>query len=803
MREKKKSDTKKSSTETEKSGIKDTKSKAKTKSVDGDKTSKGKKVSDVQHPEVSSTTLSTAVSTNKDVHGKKYLVQPGGKWLDESFENDPVVSTDISSQLVEKYRVMAEKLFHNDVSLYTEKKSEDTSGSSAWIQTVISSGTLGDKIAALSSMVQNSPIHNAPKLDTMINMCKKKGRREALMAMESLKDLWISELLPDNRKLRKFSRHPFDQLSKITGGNKTAKNKRLLLWYFEDFLKKKYEEYLEAVKLLSHDTVAAVKSSALSAIYELLVQKPEQEKYLLSQLVNKVGDPDYKIAARTSHLLGKLVAAHPQMKLVVAEEVETVLYRPNIGVKAQYYAVCFLNQFVLSHDEPELAAKLISIYFAFFNAFVKKKEIDGKMLSALLTGVNRAYPFAKVDDETVNAQMDTIFRVIHIAPFQTGLQALMLLHQVMDARQAMSDRYYMALYKKLADSELKNSPKQEMFLNLLFKSLKADMVLQRVKAFVKRLLQVCSCQQPSFVCASLFLVSELFRLKDGLKALSRVADRMPQQLCRLVLVTAKVSNLYASITAIDCNLYASVTAIDCNLYASVTATVCSLYASVMLHITATVCSLYASVTATVCSLYASVTATVCNLYASITATVCSLYASVTATVCSLYASVTATDCNLYASVTATLAGHYHPSVSHFANTLLNDQYVRYTGNPLQDFTLIRFLDRFVYRNPKKTITERVSVMQPKSKSYQPSGVRSLLVNSEEFMQKAESEVPLDEVFFHRYFSKKEEKKKVVVKGDIEDEDSDASSVEDEEFDEYLDELETGEIGVDKNVDFAR
>lgn len=27
--------------------------------------------------------------------------------------------------------------------------------------------------------------------------------------------------------------------------------------------------------------------------------------------------------------------------------------------------------------------------------------------------------------------------------------------------------------------------------------------------------------------------------------------------------------------------------------------------------------------------------------------------------------------------------------------------VTYTGNPLEDFTTIRFLDRFVYKNPKK------------------------------------------------------------------------------------------------------
>lgn len=58
-----------------------------------------------------------------------------------------------------------------------------------------------------------------------------------------------------------------------------------------------------------------------------------------------------------------------------------------------------------------------------------------------------------------------------------------------------------------------------MFLNLLYKSLKADIVLRRVKAFVKRLLQVSCEQSPTFACGALFLVSEVMKAKPGLKLL--------------------------------------------------------------------------------------------------------------------------------------------------------------------------------------------------------------------------------------------------------------------------------------------
>lgn len=58
-----------------------------------------------------------------------------------------------------------------------------------------------------------------------------------------------------------------------------------------------------------------------------------------------------------------------------------------------------------------------------------------------------------------------------------------------------------------------------MFLNLLYKSLKADIMLRRVKAFVKRLLQVSAEQNASFACGALFLVSEVMKSKPGLKML--------------------------------------------------------------------------------------------------------------------------------------------------------------------------------------------------------------------------------------------------------------------------------------------
>lgn len=71
----------------------------------------------------------------------------------------------------------------------------------------------------------------------------------------------------------------------------------------------------------------------------------------------------------------------------------------------------------------------------------------------------------------------------------------------------------------MLDPGLASSCRQSMFLNLLYKSLKADIVLRRVKAFIKRLLQVSAEQSASFACGALFLLSEVMKAKPGLKTL--------------------------------------------------------------------------------------------------------------------------------------------------------------------------------------------------------------------------------------------------------------------------------------------
>ncbi|XP_008940931.1 PREDICTED: CCAAT/enhancer-binding protein zeta, partial [Merops nubicus] len=687
------------------------------------------------------------------------LIKPGSKWYDLEYTNE--FSTEPQNQaLLSKYKALAQKLYQHEIDLYKNKTDYQKGASSAWMKTVVSSGTLADRMAAMTLLIQDSAVHSLQFVENLINLIKKKGgRHQSLMALDTFKELLLSDLLPDNRKLWSFSQRPFNNIEKMSSGNRDSRDRRLILWYFEHHLKLQVAEFVQALEALSHDSLTAAKSRALAVAHELLCNKPEQEKVLLVQLVNKLGDPQNKIATKASYLLETLLHKHPNMKGVVSGEVERLLYRSNINVKTQYYAICFLNQIVLSHEESALANKLITLYFSFFRNCIKKKDMESKMLSALLCGVNRAYPYAETGDDKVKEQMDTLFKVLHFVNFGTSVQALMLLFQVMDSQQTVSDRYYAALYKKLLDPALATCSKPSMFLNLVYKSLKADVVLRRVKAFVKRLLQVTCGQMPPFICGTLYLLSELLKVKPELRVQLQDHVESDDEECFKDQEEAEEKFVDADKEVEDERSTAQNSA---KINGS------NSTASWVHHL---------------------------NMGGRKSG--------------ALYDPMHRSP--LYCGAESTslwelkkLSEHFHPSVALFAKTILEGNHIQYSGDPLQDFTLMRFLDRFVYRNPKlhkgKENTSSV-VMQPKKKQFMKD-MHSLAVNSKEFRAKDESKIPVDEVFFHRFYSKFDKRRE---KQKRQDDEESVEDVDDDEFERALDTFEAADhaIDIDQNdLDFA-
>lgn len=438
--------------------------------------------------------------------------------------------TQLTAEQIKKlYNRGKEALEADNGTFYAEFSKE--SSRRKFMSQILSNGTLNDKISALTLMVQESPVHNLKSLETLVGFCNKKSRTSVLQSINALKDLFTSGLLPD-RKLRHFKNQP---------GLSMMLNKRTLaIFYFEDFVKNQFFHILECLEKLTHDAIIYVRSQSITHIFDLLTAKPEQEFNLLRLGVNKLGDIDSKISSKASYQLLRLQQAHPNMKSVIIDAIVDVALRPSADYHTTYYSTITLNQTILKRSEDHVANKLIKTYFTLFEKFlinndpaesqneqgiqsktrgyeakrkgnVKKgkhggkseknvktesdvvNERNSKMFSALLTGVNRAFPFADLPAQVYETHLGTLFKITHSSNFNTCVQALVLVHQIVVRAQLNKDRYYRTLYESLLDPRLVTSSKQGIYLNLLYKSLKQDVSqVERVEAFVKRILQVCS-----------------------------------------------------------------------------------------------------------------------------------------------------------------------------------------------------------------------------------------------------------------------------------------------------------------------
>ncbi|KXX75435.1 Ribosome biogenesis protein MAK21 [Madurella mycetomatis] len=634
----------------------------------------------------------------------------------------------------------AETLLEQDSASYAAMQA--SSSSQKFMSTIMSSGTLSDKVSALTLSAQESPLHSRKAFDSLITLAGKRSRGQAIAALGALVDLLGNgSLLPNDRRLRLFNgqpgllgtlarqehHSPWIQGQKLPG--KLTKT-HLMVWAYEDWLKSAYFRIIQLLEVWCSDEIEYSRSRALDFVFGLLKNKPEQEANLLRLLVNKLGDRERKIASRASYLLLQLLNVHPGMKAIVISTVEQeVLLKPGQSLRTRYSAINTLNQTILSTKEPALADTLLRIYFDTFLSLLKsgslgdfevpggekeqgtaqkksrkrggrnaaapgnEQETAQKLISSLLTGVNRAIPFATADDSTLEKHLDTLFRITHSSNFNTSVQALMLIQQLATSKQLTVDRFYRTLYESLLDPRLITSSKHALYLNLLYRAMKNDVDIRRVKAFVKRLIQVLTLHQPSFTCGILFLIAELQATfpdlhtlldepeddgDDGEEVYKDVREDEPQ--------TNSSSQAAPGMGNSHCAAYDG-------------------------------------------------------------------------------RKRDPEHSNAHRSCLWELVpffSHYHPSVCVFAMNLLARQ--KALPKPdLANHTLMHFLDKFVYRNPKAEESKRGgSIMQPVLASgsaahivaSSKAGVRQQpIVNSSSFWNLKPDQVSAEDAFFHEYFAR--------------------------------------------------
>ncbi|MBA0869976.1 hypothetical protein Goshw_006001 [Gossypium schwendimanii] len=695
-------------------------------------------------------------------------------------------------RLVEKKMELGERLMWQYAKDYELSKGK--SGDMKMVLASQRSGTAADKVSAFSFVVADNPVANLKSLDGLLGLVTSKvGKRYAFTGFEALKELFISKLLPD-RKLKTFIQRPVNELPETKDGYSL-----LLFWYWEDCLKQRYERFVVALEEASRDMLPALKDKALKTMYVLLKSKPEQERKLLSSLVNKLGDPQNKGASNADYYLSNLLSDHPNMKAVVIDEVDTFLFRPHLGLRAKYHAVNFLSQIRLSHkgDGPRVAKRLIEVYFALFKVLIseaekgqpvddksnkavksthkskenKRKgsgeshvELDSRLLSALLMGVNRAFPYVSSNeaDDIVDIETPILFQLVHSKNFNVGVQALMLLDKISSKNQVVSDRFYRALYSKLLLPAAMNSSKAseaEMFIGLLLRAMKTDVNLKRVSAFSKRILQVALQQPPQYACGCLFLISEVLKARPQLWNMMLQNESVDEDLEHfedIVEETASESSLPSKKEENNADVCGGEAANSDSYSSEDEGVLPSSYSDD--DISEDEKELF--IRETPKDQHHKEPKIISNQNA-----LTSPKSTAKPFLPGGYdprhrePSYSNADRASWWELMV-LSTHVHPSVATMAATLLSGANIVYNGNPLNDLSLTAFLDKFMEKKPKASSWHGGSQIEPAKKL----DMNNYLIG-QEILSLAETDVPPEDLVFHKFYmnkmnsSKKPKKKK--------------------------------------------
>ena len=386
--------------------------------------------------------------------------------------------------------------------------------------------------------------------------------------------------------------------------------------------------------------------------------------------------------------------------------------------------------------------------------------VDARVVSALLTGINRAFPYVDGDavEPLVEKVSPALFAIAHSPNLGGALQALALLLQLLSARAAVSDRFYRALYAVLLHpgAPRGSSAAAGQLLSLTFRSLKDDPRPSRAAAVVKRLLQVAAHAPAPFACGALMLVSEFLKQKPS----HWDAVRQPRE-------GEDDDDVERFVDADDDD-----DAFDDDEKTRVSEKRREQDAD-----------------ADADSDSGDRDAGGREAHDD-EASMRERAGDRAKRDASRRYDMSKRD-PLYARAEAScwwelslLERNVHPSVAAMARSLLGGFSVEYSGDPLADMTLASFLDKWLQKKPKRLKQSKGGSQTMMKRRDASGGVEAAAPGTPEFAALAENEVDPSEVFFHRYYSARAEgaveKKKKKEKGSQEGEEGDDDSASDDD-----------------------
>lgn len=361
---------------------------------------------------------------------------------------------------------------------------------SEWVDTVLKKGTIADKLAAHTLLVHESKDWSS--LSALIDMVDpRKCRRRCVMAMATLKELFLESLNIGGKSCQ------------IT----SEEDKQKVRFY--------YVKFVDNLNRVAFDNLEETRHKAIWTLSELLYKYQDNKDYILDKLVNKLGDKTAKLAATAGHFVEKAVNSDKEeIRMRTIKYVRIFLARPNQTHRAQFYAASLLSRIKLIRGNSAMANEMIKIYLDLYTTLMKGDKVDSKMMSAILTGIHRAYPYSHLANDVFEQHIQTLYTLVHQVNFRMRVVAMTLIKNIVYKRAELTknpveDRFYSLIFGQLLRPEIHTTSRQEAFIQLVLNVINDDTVVERKEAFIKRILQVALNSQPDFALLLLTTVTKI------------------------------------------------------------------------------------------------------------------------------------------------------------------------------------------------------------------------------------------------------------------------------------------------------
>ena len=238
-----------------------------------------------------------------------------------------------------------------------------------WTHDILQKGTFDDKISALLLYIGENPKMTLKYLELLIKLSEDKNRRKNDKIIIGLKDLFLESIL-NKKKYLSFN----NKYKNIPLNNKIDEDE-LFNSYYED---KVHHLYLRFVNILeesiNNESIINIKKKNMEYLTEMLIKQPESEEKILQDIVNKLGDTSTEISNHTIKLLNQIQQVHMNMSNIILKYV-TIFYTMNDKKESKLNALNYLVQM----DIPNINKKIyleesINFFFGLFNQISNENE---------------------------------------------------------------------------------------------------------------------------------------------------------------------------------------------------------------------------------------------------------------------------------------------------------------------------------------------------------------------------------------------------------------------------------------------